>query len=888
MNLRRILDISLLRLRSLFGKSLVERELDRELRFHLDQQTQENLARGMTADEARTSSMRSLGGLAQIQEECRDMRRTNQLETIWNDLRYAVRTLGRTPRFTVVIVLTLALSIGANSAIFSVIQGVLLRPLPYSHPDRLVRIHFNSDNFAKFPLNPNDFLDFRARNRTFESMAAITRQDQQLSGVGDPVRLRGFRVSAGYFRMLGLSPARGREFSTEDELPGHGRLAILSDRVWRTRFASDPGIVGRTITLNAQSFSVVGVMPPGTQHPGNNFHAVADGDTVDLWYPYTFDNDPNDRRSHFMDGIGRLKRGVSPEQGNADLSAVLLQLIREHPAEKGWRVLVVPLYQEVVGRTQHMLLVLLGAVGLLLLIACVNAANLLLARSSARVREIAVRAALGAARARIVRQLLTESLLIALAGAALGTLLAMGGLRELVSFLPAGFPRAAEIRLDSGVFAFTLVVAVLTGLLFGLVPALAASRTNLQQSLRESGRGASGSGRQLRLRNLLVIGETALACVLLIAAGLMLHSFVNLLDADPGFRPQQVLTASIALPFEHYRDGPRIVRFYEQLIARLESLPGVQSAGAGIDLPWTGYDGNAGFALEGRSAEYNDKATARYHAASPDYFQTLGIPLLRGRFFTGHDDRDAQGVLIVNEAMAKRYWPGEDVVGKRVTFRSVPQEKDWFPIVGVVRDIKDQADSSTARPAFWLPLAQSPEKAMSVAIWSNSDPALLTEQLRRTVRQLDPGLALADVRFMNQIAGEAVSSQRFALFLIGLFAVLALVLAVIGIYGVISYSVNQRMPEFGMRVALGARPWDLMRLIVGEGLRLSVAGAATGLLCAAGLTRVLESLLYGVSGRDPVTFAAVALLALITTTLACYLPARRAADADPMRSLRAE
>jgi predicted permease len=886
---KRFLDILALRLRTLLGRAHVERELDRELSFHLDQQVQENIAHGMSPDDAYAAAKRSFGGVAQTQEECRDMRRTNHIETIWNDLRYAVRTLARTPGFTIIIVLTLALSIGANSAIFSVIQGVLLRPLPFRQPERLVRIYFQSDSQPKFPLNPNDFRDFRERNRTFESIAAMTRHDVQLSGNGaDPVMLRGFVVTAGYFGMLGLTPARGRDFTTDDELAERGRLAILSDHLWRSRFSADPNILGRTVTLNTETFTIVGVMPPNAQHPGNNFQAIADGDTVDLWMPFSLYQMLDDRGSHFMDTIGRLKPGVTYAQANADLSGVLEQLKKEHTG-RGWRIYTIPLYQEIVGRSQHMLLVLLGAVGLLLLIACVNAANLLLARSSARVREIAVRSALGAARGRIVRQLLTESLVIALTGATLGTLLAVGGVRVLVSFLPADFPRTSAIRLDFPVFAFTLIVAILTGLLFGLVPALTASRTDLQQSLRESGRSATGTGRQLRLRNILVIGETGLASVLLIAAGLMLHSFVNLLRADPGFQPQQVLTASLSLPHLRYREVPKRVQFYQQLIANLESIPGVQYAAAGTDLPWTGYDGNAdGYTVEGRSDEYNQKTTARYHAATPDYFRALEIPLIGGEFFTGHEGSNGPYVIIVNESMANRYWPGESAVGKRISFRSRPLEKDWWRIVGVVRDIKDQPDSTTIRPAFWLPHTQQPDPNMFVAVRSSTDPALLTSQFRLAVRQLDPELAVTDVRLMNQIAHDALSTQRFSLFLVGLFALLALILATFGMYGVISYSVNQRMHEFGLRMALGANPWDLMRLILGQGLVLSIAGAAIGLIGAAGLTRLLGSLLYGVKATDPVTFAAVALLALATTTIACYLPARRAASADPMHSLRAE
>jgi predicted permease len=886
MNLRRSYDILRLRWRSLVRRGQVERELDKELAFHLAQQVAENIAQGMPADEARAAAERALGGLAQIQEECRDMRRTNHIETLANDLRYALRSLRRTPAFTVIIVLTLALSIGANSAIFSVIQGVLLRPLPYPHPDRLMRIYFQSDTQPKFPLNPNDFRDFRARNRAFESVAAVTRHDVQLSGSGEPVMLSGFQVSAGYFHMLGISPARGHEFSTDDELDGRGRSVILSDRLWRTRFSADPGILGRTLTLDQQPFIVAGIMPPGAHHPGNNFHAVADGETVDVWCPFDFGADTNDRFSHFLDAFGRLKPGVSREQANADLAAVLAQMKIEQGGN-GWRVYTLPLFQETVGRTRNMLLLLLGAVGLLLLIACVNAANLLLARGSSRVREIAVRSALGAARGRIVRQLLTESLVIALAGATLGTLLAVGGVRVLVACLPAGFPRAAEIRLDSGVFAFTLLVALLTGLLFGLVPAITASRTDLQQSLRESGRGATGSGRQSRLRNLLVAGETSLACVLLIAAGLLLHSFVNLLRADPGFRPQQVLTASILLPPEQYRDVARRVQFFERLVATLEALPGVPAAGVGSDLPWTGYDGNAdGYRIEGRPADY--QTMARYHTASPDYFRALGTPLVHGRFLTVRDTADSPAVIVVNEAMANRYWPGEDAVGKRISFRGKPEEKDWIRIVGVVKDVKDQPDSSWVRPAFWLAYAQEPDRGMSVVVRSTSAPSVVASQLRQAVRQLNPDLAVGDLRFMDQIADAAFSGQRFALFLVGLFAALALALATFGMYGVISYSVNRRMGEFGLRMALGARPWDLMRLIVGQGVALAAAGAAAGLLCAVALSRWLASLLYGIRGADPVTFAAVALLALATATLACYLPARRATGADPMRSLRSE
>lgn len=882
--------IARMRLRALARRARAEHELTRELTFHFDRQVEEFIAKGMSIDEARYAAKRALDGITEIQEECRDMRRTNHVENLINDLRYALRTLGRAPGFTIIIVMTLALAIGANSAIFSVIEGVLLRPLPYAQPDRIVRIFLNNDTYPKFPLNPFDLRDMRARNRSFDGIAGIYRSDLQLSGSGEPVMLRAFQVTSGYFRVLGFTPARGREFTPADE---HSdiRLAVLSDRLWRTRFESDPNILGRNVTLDEQPYQIVGVMPPGVQHPGNDYHAIADGDTVDLWVPFPFLGDPNRRGSHYMEGIARMKPGVSPEQAGAELSAMFAQLGKEHEAAKGWRISPVPLYREMVGRTQRMLWVLLGAVGLLLLIACVNAANLLLARSSARVREIAVRSALGAARSRIVRQLLTESIVIALAGAALGAALAVGGVQALVALLPAGFPRASEIRLDVWVFAFTIVIAIVTGVVFGLAPALSASRTDLQQSLREGSSNASSTGRNLRLRNALVIGETGLACVLLIAAGLMLHSFVNLLNADPGFQPQQVLTASVSLPIKNYSKDPLLFDFYQRLTPALQSIPGVRVAGIGSDLPWTGYDENiSGFSVEGRGQEFSDKTTARFHGASVDYFRALGIPLVRGRFFTERDTVKSPQVIVINQAMAQRYWPGEDPIGKRITFTDKPAEKDWLRIVGIAGDIKDHPDSADAKNAFWAPMMQPAGtfNKLSLVVRANGDPAALTNALRSALRQVDSGLALFDVRAMDQIAESSVSQQKFSLFLVGLFAALALVLATIGMYGVISYAVSQRMHEFGMRMALGARPWDLMRLILTQGMRLSLIGAAAGLIAASGLTRLLGSLLYGVKPFDPMTFASVGALAIVTAMVACFLPAKRATGADPIRMLRSE
>jgi predicted permease len=888
----RWLRIAKLRFRSIAHRGRVDNELDRELAFHLEQEAEANRELGLSAAEARIAALRRLGGVAQVQEKCRDTRRTNYIENFARDLQYAVRTLARTPGFAAMLVLTLALSIGANSAIFSVIDGVLLRPLPYPNSDRISRIFFRSATYPKFPLNPFDLRDMRARNRVFDSLAGMTRVDRQLSGSGEPQRLRGFRVTAGYFRVLGVAPARGREFNTRDELPANGDIAILSDRLWRARFASDPAIIGRKIMIDANPFTVVGVMPPGVPHPGNDYHSVADGDTVDIWTPFTYQGDGSGRGSHYIEGIARLKPGVSLAQAQADLDAMVAQLSREHPdAMEGWHAWLVPLYEEMVQPSRRLLLVLLGAVGLVLLIACANAANLLLARATARRREIAVRAALGAGRWRLVRQMLAESFAISVAGGGLGALLAIAGVKALTSLLPAGFPRAESIHLDAGVFAFTLAAALAAGFLFGLAPAFQAARTDLQQGLREGARGSTASGTQVWLRGALVVGEIGLACLLLIGAGLMLRSFVNLLRTDPGFRPEHVITAGITLPDASYKRLEDLIMFFDRLRGNLTDLPGVREAGVGTDLPWTGYDDNlGGFTIEGRQPPPGLRFHARYHTADAGYFPALGVPLIRGRFFDAHDDLNSRRVMIVNRAMARAYWGSDDAVGGRISFDDHPKEKDWFTVVGVVGDIKDHPNSPSAEPAMWWPGLQMPWRFtdMSLVVRTNGNPANAGGQIRDAVHRLDPNLAVADVRLMDDVAGASFSTPRFGLFLVALFAALAVMLAGIGIYGVISYSVSQRTQEFGVRVALGARSWDIAREVMSQGLKLAGAGIGVGIAGALILSRVLRALLYEVSSTDPMTYALVALAAAGIAAIACYIPARRATHADPMSALRAD
>jgi len=883
---RRWWNVVRMRARSIARGEALDHELDRELRFHLERQIEENLERGMTLAEAQWAARRSLDGVTSIREACRDMRRTEPLENLKRDLRYAFRSLARTPGFTAVIVLTLTLAIGANSAIFSVINGVMLKPLPYPDPNRLMRVFSSTSVYPKFPLNPWDLRDFRERNQSFAGIAAFTRRDVQLSEGDQPEMLTAIRVTAAYFAVLGVKPARGRDFNQQDEIAGNSTSVIISDRVWRRRFASDREILGRKILLDAQAFTVVGVMPPGAAHPGNDYHPIAHGETVDAWLPFTYSGNSNQRGSHYLNGIARLKPGITPAQAVTDLNRIAAQIRQQYGLSRTWNALVIPLRQEVVGKTERLLVVLLGAVGAVLLIACVNAANLLMARSSSRQREMAIRAAMGAGQSRLLRQLMTESLVIAIAGGCGGAAVAFGGVKALVALLPGDFPRAQTIHVDPLVFAFTLVIALATGILFGLAPSWQASRADPQLALRESSRGSTSSRGQLHLRGALVIGEIALATALLIGAGLMLRSFVNLLRSDPGFRPEHVLTATVSLPAVEYKDGPDIARFYDELVTRLEAIPGVQAAGAGTDIPWTGYNDNTSFDLEGHPHDPNHQVHARYHGATPDYFRALGIPLVGGRFFDRRDDKTSTQVVLINQSLARKAWPNEDAVGKRISFNTPPQ---WITVVGVVGDVKDTPSSDAAEPAFWWPEQQvQPTFAMSIVVRGDASEGVLLDAVRQEVHRLNRSLALSDIRMMEQVADASVATPRFSLFLVGLFASLALTLAAIGMYGVVAYSVSQRTHEFGLRMALGARPLDVQRMVLGGGLRLAIAGVGCGVLCALALTRVLRTLLFGVSAADPGVFSAVGAVAIVIACLACYIPARRATGSDPLTALRCD
>ncbi len=807
------------------------------------------------------------------------------MHTFLQDLRFGARMLWKTPGFTVVAVLALALGIGANTAIFSVVNAVMLRPLPFPEPDRLMMIFhsYPKMNLPRASVSPRGYSYYAENARSFQSVAAFTgwRAPQNLTGSGEPERVRSILATASFFPTVGVPPMLGRTFSPDEDEPGRDRVAVLSYGLWQQRFGGDRGVLGSTMTLDGNNYTVIGVMPPEFRFPS----------LADLWVPLALA--PKQRQGslgmEFLNVIGRLKASVAPSQGQAEMQRITADLLKQFPdrTESSWRVLALPLKEVLQGEMRPALLVLLGAVGFVLLIACANVANLLLARSTARIKEIAIRTALGASRLRLVRQLLTESVLLAVIGGLLGLALAYWGLAALLALIPIQLPSFIKINIDTPVMLFTLILAVATGLVFGLAPAFQISSGGVAETLKEGGRTSQAAGRH-RLRGALVVSEIAFALVLLIGAGLMIRSFIRIQQANFGFDATRVLTFEISLPQARYSDDARVRGFFQQVLQRISTLPGVVGVGASSGLPlsltWTqSYD------IEGK--QYRPEPHSHFAIASPGYFSALRIPLLRGRSFAESDSADAPPVVVIDERTARMYWPGEDPVGKRVSFDNLPNtdKPRWREVIGVVGGVKHaSAVEEETKGTVYLPMQQEPARSMAFTVRTQGDPLPLARAVREQVLAVDSLQAVYNFRSMEQLLDEFVAQPRFNMVLLGIFAGLALVLAAVGIYGVISYSVTQRTHEIGVRMALGAQRADVVRLILSHGLRLALVGLAIGIAGALASTRALSRMLFGVSTTDPVTFAGLSLLLIAVAAVASYVPARRAMRVDPMVALRYE
>jgi putative ABC transport system permease protein len=803
---------------------------------------------------------------------------------IWQDVRYGARVLVKRKGFMLVAVAALALGVGANTAIFSVVNAVLLRPLPFAESDRLVKIYVTDARrgITKYPTSYLNFADWRAQSSSFEAVAAHASTGASVRAGEVPESVEGVYVSADLFRVLKAAPAMGRTFLPEEESAG-SRVVVISHEMWRKRFNSDPAIVNRQVLFDGDPVTVVGVMPEGFRFP---VEVVG----PEYWQPLNPKSETNlERGQNYLSVVGRLKPGVTVEQAQAEMETVAARLEQQHAEKNAGRgVNLVPLHEDIVGDVRPALLMLLGAVGFVLLIACANVANLTLARAASRSREIAVRSALGASRWRVARQLLTESLLLSLAGGLAGLLLAVWGVEALAAAVPADIPRAAEIGIDPAVLLFTLGVAVLSGVVFGLAPALRASKSDFNEALREGSRGSIEGFRGNRLRGLLVVSEVALSLVLLVGAGLMIRSFYELRAVRPGFDPQNLLTAGIGLPPNKYPDEASQAAFFKQVLERVAALPGVKSVGGVEPLPMSGNNWSTTVTVDGVPAPPpGQRQRTQTRVVSPGYHRAMGIPLLRGRFLTEQDTAQSPKAVVVSESFARQVFPGESAVGRRITPTLAPNFT--AEIVGVVGDVKHRALDETPAPELYASYQQAPQPFLALVV--RAEPAVtagLTNSVREAVLQIDPNQPLYNVKTMEELLSDSVARRRFNMTLLGVFAAIALALAAVGVFGVMSYSVTRRTHEIGIRVALGAQRRDVLRLVVGQGMALVGAGVALGLACALALSRLIAGLLYGVSASDPVIYAGVALLLSAVALLACYLPARRATKVDPMVALRYE
>lgn len=874
-----------------------ETEIVEELSHDLEDRYQQLLIDGVTPNDARNIVLQELVTNDEWKTHLRGVEKSIPFEPVTFgtdssshlisdlllDLRYAIRMFVKTPSFSVVAVAALALGIGVNSAIFSVVNTVLLRPLPYKDPERLMMVWEDSSRHG-YPRDtpaPANYADWRDQNQTFEGMAAIADVTLNLTGAGDPERLEGRRVSANMFPLLGVEPQLGRTFTADEDKPGTQKVVVLSDALWRRRFSANQNIVGQSITLNGESYLVTGVMPAHFQFPSRDDQ---------FWVPLAFTNEQaTQRTNHFLQVVGRLRSGVGPTQAQADMTAVATRLQQQYPeSNTDLGAVVVPLHENIMGDIKRPLMILFGAVGLVLLIACANVANLLLARATLRQKEIAVRVALGASRWRIVRQLLTESVLLSALAGVIGLILSVVGLLLFRAFIPENISQAKEVSLDPRVLGFTVGVSVLTGLIFGLAPALQASRLGQSETLKETGRDSVTAAGGNRIRGLLVVAEVALSIVLLVGAGLLINSFLRLRNVDPGFRADNLLTMKVVLPEPRYREFDKRTAFYTDLVQRVQSLPGVASAAVTTNLPLYRQGNSIGIFIDGRpDPQPGQELIVVTRIVSPSYFETMGIQLVKGRFLSDQDVTSGQRVVVISEAMANKFWPGEDPIGKRLAGGRVRSPQEWRHVVGVVKDVRQFELTAEPRPQMYLTYRQAGFFApRDLVVKTTVDPSSLASAVRKTVWEIDKDQPVASIRTMDEILSESIARQRFSMLLLAIFAGIALALAAVGIYSVMSYSVTRRTQEIGIRMALGAPRGAVLRLAIGRELKFVLVGLVIGIGVSLALTRLMTSLLFGVTPSDPVTFVSISLVLVGASLLASYLPARRATRVDPITALR--
>jgi predicted permease len=866
----------------------VDEDVNEELRFHLQMRQEELIAEGATPEEAAARTLREFGDLEFTRRYCREMdtrqarerRRGELLGALAQDLKAALRQLKHNPGYAAAAALTLALGIGATTAIFGAVNSVLLRPLPYTNAERVMTLWQTDQKrgLEKDELSPGNFLDWRERARSFEKLAAMEPWGLDYMGREGPETLETWLVSEGFFEALGTRPLLGRVFRPEEYVEGRSNVAVLAYGAWRRRFGGDSALIGRTLRLDGQPYLVVGVMPPEFELPMQ----------TEVWAPKIFrEEEQRIRRSTYYGVIGRLRDGISPDAARAEMSAIASQLASEYPdvnADVG--AAVIPLREQLVGEVRPALLILLGAVGLVLLIACANVANLMLARAVRREREFAIRAALGAGRGRLIRQLLTESLVLAALAGSLGVLMARWGIGAIRALAPAGLPRIEHMEIDGRVLIFALGVSVMTALMFGLAPAVRAASANLNDELRAGGRGGSSKAKH-RMRGMLVVGEIAMAMVLLVGAGLLARSFVSLLSVERGYRTDHVLAVTVQA-WTYFQQPEERREFVRQAVERLSDLPSVQAAGVTSSLPLSPPIGahSATIVVIGReSPDSGGLPTIHATVATAGYFQAMGIALRRGRLFEPTDDERGRPVVLVNETVARRYWPGGNPVGERirVQFAGPPVERE---VVGVVADVRHAGLQETPRPGIFVPHAQQPTGALTFTVRTAGDPLATAREVQEAIWSFNAQMPMARVATLDGLLDDSLRERRFHLMLLGAFSLSALLLAVVGIYGVLSQATSERTQELGVRIALGAQARDILGLTLGSGLRLAIAGVVLGLVGAAIVTRLLRGMLFGVTSTDPLTFIALAILVVAVSALASFLPARRATRVDPLTALR--